>query len=81
MQKLHHLIQNEQTGSPKELAQQLHVSERLVYCLLEELRDYEAFIEYDRKRKTYYYRHDFRLNISVSISIFSAGEVTSTFQL
>ena len=81
LQKLHLLIQNEQTGPPKELARKLHVSERSVYSLLEELKDYEANIEYDRTRKTYYYQFDFQLNIDVSISILNAGELISYYQL
>ncbi|MBC30758.1 MAG: DNA-binding protein [Muricauda sp.] len=79
--KLHQLIENEVTGSPKELAKKFGISERSVYCLLEELKDYEALIEYDRKRKTYYYKDDFKLFINISISVLSSGITTTSFRL
>ena len=41
---LHQLIRSECTGSPFELAKRLRVSERLVYLLVEQLKDFEAVI-------------------------------------
>jgi len=81
LQKLHRLIVNETTGTPKELATRLRVSERLIFCLLDELKDYEAKIAYDRKRKTYFYSDDFELDINISVSTIRAGVITSSFQL
>ncbi|MEO1545437.1 MAG: DNA-binding protein [Bacteroidota bacterium] len=81
LQKLHRLIVNETTGTPKELATRLRVSERLIFCLLDELKDYEAKIAYDRKRKTYFYSDDFELDINISVSTLRAGVITSSFQL
>ena len=81
LQKLHRLIVNETTGTPKELATRLRVSERLIFSLLEELKDCEANIEYDRKRKTYFYNDEFELDINISISTIRAGVITTSFQL
>ena len=81
LQKLHRLIVNETTGTPKELATRLRVSERLIFCLLDELKDYEANIAYDRKRKTYFYSDDFELDINISVCTIRAGVITSSFQL
>jgi len=69
LQKLHNLIQQECTGSPYELAERMYISTRLVHLLIEQLKDFNAKIAYDRSRKTYVYRNSFDLNINISISI------------
>jgi len=38
-----------------------------------------AIIGYDRSRKTYYYRDDFRLQIGISVSVMSNNELTEIF--
>ena len=76
LQKLHLLIEQEATGSPKELATRMHVSERLVYNLIEHLRDYEAKISFDRKRKTYFYSESFHLEVNISVSVISNNQLT-----
>lgn len=79
LQQLHHLIASERTGSPKDLANKLHISERLAYNLIEQLKDFKARICYDRSRKTYYYGEDFQLKVSISVSFMSNNEVTEVF--
>ena len=79
LQQLHLLIENERTGTPGELASRMHVSERLVYNLIEQLKDFNAAICYDRSRRTYYYCDDFQLQVSISVSVMSNNEVTSIF--
>lgn len=69
LQRLHNLIKMECTGSPTEIAERLHISERTVYYLLDQLRDYDAQIQYDRGRKTYYYEDEFVLEVNFSICI------------
>ena len=81
LQRLHSLIEHESTGPPREIASLLGISERLIYNLIEELKDYQAVIGYDRKRKTYYYEDDFKLKINISISVLSAGVITTSFNL
>ena len=79
MQQLHRLIEKERTGSPKELARKMNVSERLVYLLLEYLRDYNAEIRYDRNRRTYYYDEEFKLDIQISVAVINNDERTEIF--
>lgn len=79
LQQLHSLIEKECTGSPKELARHMNVSERLVYLLLEYLRDYGAQIRYDRSRGTYYYSEEFQLDIQISVAVISNNERTEIF--
>jgi len=76
LQQIHRLIDTEKTGSPSELARKLNVSERLIYNLIEQLKDYEAAICYDRRRKTYYYREEFQLKIKISVKVISGNVVT-----
>ncbi len=76
LRQLHVLIENERTGSPKDLAHRMKISERLVYNLIEQLKDFEASICYDRGRKTYYYNDDFQLKVKISVFVISNNEVT-----
>ena len=69
LQRLHNLIKMECSGAPTEIAERLHISERTVYYLLDQLRDYDAQIRYDRGRKTYYYEDEFVLKVNFSICI------------
>jgi len=69
LEKLHQLICQERTGSPKELAARMHLSERLVYNLMENLKEYDASIGYDRSRKTYFYNEEFEFCVNLSLSI------------
>ncbi len=79
LQQLHLLIATETTGSPKELAERMHISPRLVYNLIDQLKDFNADICYDRARKTYCYSDDFELNVNISVSVVSNNETTSIF--
>ncbi|MCD8405151.1 DNA-binding protein [Tenacibaculum dicentrarchi] len=79
LQQLHNLITNENTGTPKELANLLQVSQRSVYLLVEQLKDYNANICYSRSRKTYHYCNDFDLKVSISVSVLTNNEVTKIF--
>lgn len=79
LQQLHNLIDTETTGSPSELASKMNVSERLVYNLIEQLKDFEAAICYSRKSKTYYYCEDFQLEVNISVTVMSNNELTEIF--
>lgn len=79
LQQLHNLITKERTGPPKELARRMKISERLVYLLIEYLKDYNANICYDRNRQTYYYDEDFQLDIQISVAVISNNERTEIF--
>ncbi len=79
LQQLHSLIENEVSGSPRNIANRMHISERLVYHLIGQLRDYKAAICYDRGRETYYYLNEFHLRIDIAISVSSNNEITRIF--
>lgn len=80
LQRLHLLIEQEVTGSPKELASRMHVSERLVYNLIEQFKEYDAGICYDRRRRTYYYCEDFQFKVSISVSIVNKNHKIEVFE-
>lgn len=79
LQRIHELIKSECTGTPSELAKNINVSERSVYNLIEQLRDLNASICYDRRRKTYYYDEDFQLQVRISLAVISNNEITEIF--
>jgi biotin operon repressor len=57
--RLDKLIQMKATGSPKELANKMGVSERSVYDDIKQLKtDFGCPIAYSRIRKSYYYTKD-----------------------
>jgi predicted DNA-binding transcriptional regulator YafY len=61
---INHLIKTQKTGSPKEMAEKLGVSERCWYKLRDELvNDLQLPIAYCNYRKTYYYTTDGNLEI------------------
>jgi hypothetical protein len=53
---LDYLIRSKSTGTPKELAEKLGISERWLYELLNELKhDFDCPIKYSRRRRSYVY--------------------------
>lgn len=80
LQKLHLLIEAECTGPPRSLARRMELSERSVYNLLEVLKDFNAPVAYNRKRKTYYYEGHFELNFRISLSVTNNNEVTELYR-
>lgn len=79
LQQLHNLILNENTGTPAELAELMNISDRSVHSLIEYLKEYEANICYCRKRKTYYYKEDFQIQVLISVKVLSNNQVTNIF--
>lgn len=57
IQRLDALIRRKSTGTPKELAEKLGISERWLYIFLDELKqELDCPIKYDRCRQTYIYK-------------------------
>ena len=79
LQQLHQRIEQENTGSPKELADYMNISERLLYNLIDELKDINAPVCYSRSRKTYFYCDDFQLKVNISVTAMSNNEITQLF--
>lgn len=58
IRRLDALIRQKRTGSPKELAEKLDISERWLYILLDELKtELDCPISYDRRRRSYVYKN------------------------
>jgi predicted transcriptional regulator len=64
---LHQLIQTENTGTPLELSKRLHICRSTLYNIIDELKSYDAPIEYSRARKAFFYTHSFELNLRYSL--------------
>jgi predicted DNA-binding transcriptional regulator YafY len=64
LDKLINLINNENTGTPREFAQMLGICESHLYNHINELKIIGAPISYSRKRCTYHYdNEEFEMNI------------------
>jgi predicted DNA-binding transcriptional regulator YafY len=79
LQKIHKLIKSENTGTPAELAGKLHISPRLTYLLLEQLREMDAPLSFNRRTKTYYYHGSFELSINISIQVLSGEKLVHIY--
>jgi hypothetical protein len=75
LRRMHQLIQEEHTGTPAELGAKLNISERSVFLILDYFKDNGAEINYDRKRKTYFYPKPFELKIKFYIKCISDDEM------
>jgi len=69
--KINRMIKSANTGSPKEFAGELGISESHLYRYIEELNDMGVPIHYSRARKTYYYENNTELFLSYSLKIIS----------
>ena len=57
------LIKMKATGTPKQFADKLGISERLLYDFLDELKyDFDCPIAYCNRRRSYYYTCDGKMN-------------------
>ena len=79
IRKAHKLIQIENTGTPREFARKLHISERQLYNMLEQLREIDAPLLFNRKSRNYYYTRDFDLLVNVSIEVLINEELRTIY--
>lgn len=79
LRKLHRLIKNENTGTPLELSRKLHVGVRQTYLILDQLKDMDAPLRFNRRTKSYYYESDFELKINVSIQVIAHEKLTNIY--
>lgn len=75
LKKIDQMIRHENTGKPKDLAQNLGISESHVYNCIQELKDMGLPIAYCRIRQTYYYTDPVQLKISLSIIDLTTNEI------
>jgi len=71
IKKINRMIKSANTGSPKEFAGELGISESHFYRYIEELQEMGIPIQYSRIRKTYYYENNTELSLSYSLKIIS----------
>lgn len=71
LEQMHQLIKLHATGTPKEFAQKMGVSERTLYELLNIAKELGACIEFNRYCRSYVYKQPMRLQIG-----FTALEAT-----
>jgi len=69
VEKLHTLILNEKTGSPKELAESLGISRATLYVLIDELNSLNMPVSYSRKYETFYYEQEVKLTLSFKVEV------------
>lgn len=67
--RLHYFIKEECTGKPEILSTRLGISRSSLYNIIDELKSYDAPIDYSRRRETFYYTKTFELSIHCSISV------------
>jgi biotin operon repressor len=79
LQRIDALIRRQNTGSPKDLAEKLEISERQVYNCIEELKEMGLPISYYRNRQTYAYDENCKLNIGITIEYLSTQEKVKVF--
>lgn len=71
IKKINRMIKSANTGSPKEFAGELGISESHFYRYIEELQEMGIPIQYSRARKTYYYENNTELSLSYSLKLIS----------
>jgi len=57
IERIDQLIRHKATGSPKQFAKKLDISESSLYEYLKYLKDKGVSIEFDKEVNTYYYSH------------------------
>lgn len=84
LERMHALINQSCTGTPKAFSQTIGVSERHLHKLIDELKDMDAPIRYSRKKGTYFYTVPYEIKVSCTMrrltgeeqgSIIAGGEV------
>jgi predicted DNA-binding transcriptional regulator YafY len=64
LKKIDQLIKLKATGSPKQLAEKLEITERQVYNYLDNLKELGADIKFDKLKNSYTYTSDIELVIA-----------------
>ena len=63
IERIDNLIRLESTGTPKDLAEIIKISERQVYRLIDIMKDMGAEIEYSRYKQSYIYVKPVKLQL------------------
>jgi len=76
IERLHTLILQKKTGTPKELANLLGISRASLYILIDEFNSLDLHVVYSRKCETFYYDRDVKLTV-----LFRVEEIESKNEL
>lgn len=68
-QQLTTLIENETTGSAKELSNFIGISRATVFTMLDEIRGMGVGIKYDEERNSYIYTNGKRIKVNKPIEV------------
>lgn len=79
LRRAHKFIQYANTGTPKEFALKLNISEREVYRIIEYLKEVDATICFSRISNSYYYIDDFDLLVNVSVKVLIKEEIRTIY--
>jgi DeoR/GlpR family transcriptional regulator of sugar metabolism len=63
LERIDQLLRMKATGTPRELAARLNISESTLYDTLQLMKEKDCPIIYDKLKRTYHYDHDGRLEI------------------
>ena len=74
LKHLHKLLLHRQTGTPKECAQKLKISDRTLREDLQIIKEWGGEVCYDRKGFSYYYCNAFDLRIGYEITAITSDE-------
>lgn len=75
LRKIHELISGQNTGSPDNLAEYICVSRSELYYILRELRKMGAQICYDRRKRSFCYVNNFKLDMEIKVSYLGEREL------
>ncbi|WP_332913639.1 DNA-binding protein [Algoriphagus boritolerans] len=74
LQLLNKLVKEKRTGSPEELAKRLSVSRAKLYLILEELRDRNVYIKFNKRINSFEYEACRGINLEFSFRILRQDE-------
>lgn len=76
---MNELVKTRRTGSVKELAGRLRISESHLYRLIKDMKDMGAPIEFCRQSNCYYYTREYNLNVKYSVEEISEKGVRKIY--
>ena len=68
LQRLDYLIRTHATGSPKDLARRLELSERQIFRLIQKMKDIGFPIAYSKSQQYYYYDGEVKIRFELVIN-------------
>jgi hypothetical protein len=74
MNLFNRLVEEECTGTPRQLAKRLGMSRSALYVLMDELHSRDVDVRYSRKWQTYYYANSVSLEVRFTIKRLDAPD-------